>query len=86
MIIQYSTSFIKQLKRLTNEKQKLAIKREQIFRKNPFDIRLKTHKLSGNLRGYWAFSLTHSDRVIFRFIKKEEAIFYKIGSHDIYKG
>jgi len=85
MIIRYSSRFIKELKKLTKEKQKLAVKREAIFRKDPFDSRLKTHKLSGSLQGYWAFSLTYSDRVVFRFIKRDEVIFYKIGSHDIYR-
>ncbi len=85
MIVHYTSRFIKDLKKLSKEKQKLAVKREEIFRKNPFDTRLKTHKLSSSLQGYWAFSLTYSDRVLFRFLTKNEAIFYKIGSHDIYK-
>ncbi len=85
MIIRYSSLFIKELKKLTKEKQASADKREKIFRKDPFDPKLKTHKLSGKLKDYWAFSLTYSDRVLFRFINKEEVIFYKIGSHDIYK-
>ena len=85
MIISYSSHFVKQFKKITKEKQKLAEKQEKIFRKDPFDSRLKTHKLSGLLKGYWAFSLTYSDRVIFRFITQNEVIFYKIGSHDIYK-
>lgn len=85
MTIQYTSRFIKELNKLSKEKQKLASIREAYFRKNSFDSRLKTHKLSGKLQGYWAFSLTYSDRVLFRFIHKNEAIFYKIGSHDIYK-
>ncbi len=85
MTIHYSSRFIKELKKLNREKQLLAVKREDMFRKNPSDSRLKTHKLSGSLQGYWAFSLTYSDRVLFRFISKEEVIFYKIGTHDIYK-
>lgn len=85
MKVHYTSRFIKDLKKLSKEKQKLALKREVYFRNDPFDSRLKTHKLSGVLKEYWAFSLTYSDRVLFRFIKKNEAIFYKIGSHDIYK-
>lgn len=85
MTIYYTSRFIKDLKKLSKEKQTLSTKREVYFRKDPFDSRLKTHKLSGALKSYWAFSLTYSDRVLFRFIKKDEAIFYKIGSHDIYK-
>lgn len=85
MTIHYTSRFIKDLEKLSKEKQKLAVKREVSFRKDPFNPKLKTHKLSGALKGYWAFSLTYSDRVLFRFIKKDEVIFYKIGSHVIYR-
>lgn len=85
MTIRYSSRFIKELKKLTKEKQLLAVKREEIFLKDPFDPRLKTHKLTGIFKDYWAFSLTYSDRVLFRFIDKNEVILYKIGSHDIYR-
>lgn len=85
MTVHFTSQFIKELKKLSKDKQKLAIQRELYFKKNPFDPRLKTHKLSGKLQGYWAFSLTYSDRVLFRFIEQDEVIFYKIGSHDIYK-
>ena len=85
MIISYSSHFFKQYKKLTKEKWKLAEKQEKIFRKNPFDPRLKTHKLSGELQNYWAFSINYSDRIVFRFINDDEVLFHRIGSHDIYK-
>ena len=83
--IHYASRFEKDFKKLSKDKQKLAIERERIFRNNCFDPRLKTHKLTGSLKDYWAFSVTHSDRVLFRFISQNETIFYKIGSHEIYR-
>lgn len=83
--VYYTSRFTKDLKKLSKEKQKLAVGREGIFRKNPFAPTLKTHKLTGKLEGLWAFSLTYHDRVIFKFIKNSEVIFYKIGSHEIYR-
>lgn len=83
--IHYASRFIKDLKKLSRDKQRLAIKCEKIFKKDCFNPKLKTHKLTGPLKNYWAFSLTYSDRVLFRFIKKGEVIFYKIGSHEIYR-
>lgn len=80
----YTSRFVKDLKKLSKNKQKLAIQGEKLFRKDPFDPSLKTHKLSGKLKGYWSFSLTYQDRVLFRFINNNEVIFYKIGSHAIY--
>jgi len=70
---------------MQKNKQKIAIIREKIFRNNCFDSRLKTHKLTGSLKDYWAFSVTHSERILFRFINEKEVIFYKIGTHEIYK-
>ncbi len=83
--IHYTSRFIKDFKKLSKEKQKLAIERERLFRKNCFDSQLKTHKLTGSLKDYWAFSVTYSDRVLFGFINGNEIIFYKIGTHEIYK-
>ena len=83
--IHYTSRFIKDFKKISKDKQKLAVIREKIFRGNCFDSRLKTHKLTGSLQNYWAFSVTHSDRILFRFINKKEIIFYKIGGHEIYK-
>lgn len=85
MQIIYTTEFQRLFRKLPSELQIEAKKREIIFRKNPFDSRLKTHKLSGEFNGCWAFSISHSDRVIFEFEKGGIAYFHLIGDHDIYK-
>jgi addiction module RelE/StbE family toxin len=66
------------------ERQKLKEKIE-IFKKNPFDPKLKTHKLKGRLKDYWVFSISYSDRILFRFLKKGKVFFIDIGDHSIYK-
>lgn len=83
--IHHTSLFIRDFKKLSSSKQQVAIKREKEFRKNPFSPHLRTHKLSGKLTKFWAFSITYQERVLFRLIKKNEVIFYKIGSHAIYK-
>jgi len=62
----------------------LAEEKENIFRENPFDSRLKTHKLHGDLAGRWAFSISFSHRIIFTFADKKTVRFHDIGGHDIY--
>jgi mRNA interferase YafQ len=50
-----------------------------------FDPRLKTHKLSGELDGFWACSAGYDLRIIFELRQHEgqEAIFLlTVGSHD----
>ncbi|MCX7050047.1 MAG: type II toxin-antitoxin system mRNA interferase toxin, RelE/StbE family [Candidatus Sumerlaeota bacterium] len=58
-------------------KQKMAI-----FVEDPFDPRLKSHKLSGKLEGLWAFTVEYNCRVIFEFIGEGRVIFIDIGTHD----
>ena len=53
-----------------------------LFAEDPFDPRVKTHKLSGNLEGSWAFTVAFDCRVIFKFLSDEEILLVDIGSHD----
>lgn len=84
MDIFYVPKFARQYKKLPREIQELAEKRELLFRKDPFDSRLRTHKLTGRLEGYYAFSINFSYRIIFDFKDDKTAHFYEIGDHDIY--
>ena len=84
MRIRYSPKFARQYKKLPQEIKEQAEKKETIFRKNPFDQRLRTHKLHGSQADFYSFSVTYSYRVMFSFEKGEEVVFYEIGDHDIY--
>ena len=54
----------------------------EIFLKEPLNPRLRTHKLSGKLEGFWAFSVTYDHRVIFKFLDKDKILLVDIGGHD----
>ena len=49
---------------------------------NPHDARLRTHKLSGELREQWSFTVEYDVRVVFSFLPNNRAVFEDIGSHD----
>lgn len=83
--ILYATKFIRQYRELPKALQRVANKRGVIFKRNPFDSQLKTHKLSGRLDGFYAFWVNYKFRVIFRFESKDMVRFYEIGDHDIYE-
>ncbi|MBC7554598.1 MAG: type II toxin-antitoxin system YafQ family toxin [Taibaiella sp.] len=55
-----------------------------LFTANPFDAKLKTHKLSGKLKGLWSCSLAYNLRIVFYFTqdKPPKAVFINIGDHD----
>lgn len=84
MHIVYSSKFEKEYKRLPNAIKDLAEQRENIFRENPFDCRLNTHKLKGKFKDYWFWSIDYKYRIIFYFKNREEVWFISAGDHDIY--
>lgn len=81
----YSSFFIRQLKNLTPEEKSLLSKFEKLLRQDPFYPKLKTHKLSGKLKDYWAGSLNFKIRIMFEIKKDGGVVLIDIGSHDIYK-
>ena len=83
-IVHTTSDFNKSFRRLSPNLAKLAVTRDSWFRANPFDARLKTHKLKGELKGYFAYSVNYEYRVLFRFIHAREVIYYDIGTHRIY--
>jgi len=78
-------AFIRAFKKCTRHNPNLKSEirdKIEIFKINPFDSRLKTHKLSGKLQDLYSFSLDYDYRIIFSFFEKEKVIFENIGKHD----
>ncbi len=77
----HSSEFSKKIK----GKSKLEAKfwdRVEVFTQNPYDEKLRTHKLSGKLKELWSFSVEYDVRVVFYFVSDSKAIFIDIGKHD----
>jgi len=83
--IKYTPTFAKNYRKLPDSVKKKAVKREQVFRLDPFTSSLKTHKLSGKLSEYWSFSIDYHYRIVFRFTLKKEILFLDVGTHSVYK-
>ena len=83
--VNFSPHFFKSFQRLPRSIQAQAKKKDEWFRQNPFDRRLRTHKLKGELLGAWAYSINRRYRVLFRFLNGDEVIYYDVGTHDIYR-
>jgi mRNA-degrading endonuclease YafQ of YafQ-DinJ toxin-antitoxin module len=84
MKIFYTKKFEREYKKISKNLKLKAESRERFFKKNPFDKTLKTHKLSGELEGFWSFSVDFKNRIVFEFIDDETVFFHSIGNHDIY--
>ena len=85
MKIIYSSKFAKEYKKLPQKIKLIAEEKEKIFRKDPFDPSLKTHKLSGKLKNFYSFSIDYQYRIIFEFRGKDIIWFHKAGTHEIYR-
>jgi len=85
MKIYYSSNFLKEYKRLPKNIKLLAEKKEIIFRKDPFNPKLKTYHLTGKLKDFLAFSIDFKHRIIFEFTDKNIVWFHSVGTHEIYR-
>jgi addiction module RelE/StbE family toxin len=84
--LKVSKNFEKKLKKFIkrNPTLKSILKEKlQILQENPFDSRLKTHRLSGSLKDFYSFWLTYEYRIVIKIYPKEKVIeFYSIGTHE----
>lgn len=85
MEVQVTDRFVKQYKKLPEAIKKQAQQKESIFRLNSFDSRLRTHKLVGQEKECWSFSVNYSYRIKFIFLQKDSVLFLEIGTHAIYR-
>ena len=83
--IEYSRKFLSSLKKLPKDIIEQAAMKEEIFRKNCFDYKLRTHKLHGKEKNHWAFWVDYKYRIKFIFLSGEEVLFLGIGTHKIYR-
>ncbi|HNS79794.1 MAG TPA: type II toxin-antitoxin system mRNA interferase toxin, RelE/StbE family [Syntrophorhabdus sp.] len=77
----FKKAYQKKIKTDDNLKKKFW-KTMKLFSSNPFSKQLRTHKLTGTLKGLWAFSVDYDTRVIFSFLTDDEILLIDIGSHD----
>ncbi len=82
----YTTPYFEnKFKKLSKDVQRITVRKIFLFEDNFLHPGLNTHKLKGTLSNFWAFYITKNYRVLFRFLKDNEAIYYDIDTHDIYK-
>ncbi|PIU28753.1 type II toxin-antitoxin system mRNA interferase toxin, RelE/StbE family [Candidatus Woesebacteria bacterium CG07_land_8_20_14_0_80_44_9] len=85
MKIYYSSKFASKYRKLPQQVKILMREKQDIFFKNPFDPKLKTHKLAGKLKGFWSFSIDKKYRIRFEFLGKQTIRLHSVGTHNIYR-
>lgn len=86
----WSRGFLQGFRKASKNNQVLQAKIFSVLEElcqNPFDPRLKTHKLRGKLAGLWAFQVEYDCRVVFAFeqmadAEEEVIVLVDIGKHD----
>jgi len=76
-----SSRFRRKARKLKDPQASMLRAAVRRFAADPQDPLLRTHKLRGELHGYWAFSVDADLRVLFRW-EDDEAFLVNIGSHD----
>ncbi len=77
--------FLKILKKWRKKHPNLTTRFEErlnVFVQNPFEPSLKTHRLSGELKEFWAMSINYQHRLVFKFLSETEILLIDLGTHD----
>lgn len=82
MEVGLSSHFVKRARRLSKQERDSLDLRTEWFQKHPGDSRLKTHSLTGKLKGFFSFSISFGKRVKYIVVDKNKAVFVDVGSHD----
>ena len=83
--VKFSSSFERAFKKWKKHHPELLetfLERFVTFCANPNHPQFKTHKLSGNLKDFWSFSINYSYRVVFYYLSESQVLFEDIGTHD----
>jgi addiction module RelE/StbE family toxin len=80
--IDYTSSFLRNYRKLTPAVKRSAEAKEALFREDAFHPKLHTHKLHGPLADCWAFSIGYDLRIVFQFVGANQVVFLSVGSHD----
>ena len=84
MIIGYKPTFIRQFDDLPKPLQDEVMEKITLFAEQPQSPSLRVHKLKGQLKGFWSFSVNYRYRIVFFFEAKGKAALVMVGDHSIY--
>ncbi|MFH1705324.1 MAG: type II toxin-antitoxin system mRNA interferase toxin, RelE/StbE family [Patescibacteria group bacterium] len=77
--------FEKSFQRLPQRIKKLAVKKDNFFRKDIFSPSLKTHRLKGKLKEFYSYRINQEYRLVFKMSQKDIVIYHDIGTHQLYR-
>jgi plasmid maintenance system killer protein len=85
VLLRVTETFERQFRKLPLRIQVLAAEKEEVFKNDPFDSTLATHKLHGKEATMWALSVNRAYRIKFAFLENGVVVLSEIGTHGIYR-
>ncbi len=86
----WSAAFLRAFRRAVRKDPELKTRVERTLGQladDPFDPRLHSHKLKGQLLGVWACTVDYHNRILFEFVQnrdsaEEEILLLTMGTHE----
>ena len=85
IIVGYKPSFLRDFKKLPAKLQDEIRWKIDLFKSDSNHEQLRVHKLKGELKQCYSFSVTYAHRVVFFWEDKNTAVFLAVGDHDVYQ-
>lgn len=80
----YTPSLIRDFEKLDKDLQLEVEECVSIFRENPRNPSLRTHKLKDPLKKYCSFSVNYRYRIVFEWDSHKSAALLAVGDHSVY--
>lgn len=83
-----SSAFVREAKKTVKKQPQVAQNLQttlELLAIEPFNPKLRTHKLKGDLQDSWACSVGYDLRIVFKFVESEEKpaiLLESVGTHD----
>ena len=82
MRFQTTETFDKLFQKLGQKIQMKAVKKADLFKKNPFHPSLRVEKLHPKKFNVWSFRIDKDYRIVFKFVEKDLVEFMFVGHHN----
>lgn len=82
--ISFKPSFIRQMNKLEKSLVDEVFYKIDILKNSKDMASLKIHKLHGQMKDLWSFSVNYKIRIVFKYESKKEIVLLAIGDHEIY--
>jgi addiction module RelE/StbE family toxin len=82
MIIEFHKNFVKQFSKLQKQEQVTVVQTLKLFEKDPFNLKLRNHRLKGKYSNFRSISASGDLRLhYFEEDDKITVLFVELGSH-----